>query len=223
MSPTLARQPRNSTSSCLNHQARQITVPSVASANEFRPIFYFRVSRSVGGLNYSISTHGCTESIISQKNGYIGTLIRLCVLDGQAICLNILVFRMVYVRQGGILSPYMDDLTIALSICDTGCVIGYSNINHLMYADDQVIWSPSAPGLSELMKVCGSYGVNNTTPRNVLLYFIKNKYINNVEVPLFKKYGEVIKEVDHVKISWAFHNCVIHYEMTRISCGNADN
>ena len=129
MSPTLARQPRNSTSSCLNHQARQITVPSVASANEFRPIFYFRVSRSVGGLNYSISTHGCTESIISQKNGYIGTLIRLCVLYGQAICLNILVFRMVYVRQGGILSPYMDDLTIALSICDTGCVIGYSNIN----------------------------------------------------------------------------------------------
>ena len=77
------------------------------------------------------------------------------------------------VRQGGILSPhlfniyiYMDDLTIALNKCNTECVIGSTTINHLMYADDLVILSPSVSRLSELMQVCGLYGLNHDIKYN---------------------------------------------------------
>ena len=40
--------------------------------------------------------------------------------------------------------------------------------------------------------------------------------MKTVDVPSLKINGETIKEVDHVKY-------LIRYEMTRISCGNADN
>ena len=52
------------------------------------------------------------------------------------------------VRQGGILSPYLfnvyrgpiDDLSIALSACHTGCCVNNTIMNHFMYADDLVIF-----------------------------------------------------------------------------------
>ena len=102
-------------------------------------------------------------------------------------------------RQAGILSPYlfniyiyiyiyMDDLTIALNKCNTGCVIGTTTINHLMYADDLVILSPSVSGLSELMQVCGHYGLNHDIKYNS----------KKSAVPSFKINGETIQEVDNV-------------------------
>jgi len=60
----------------------------------------------------------------------------------------------------------MDDLTIALNKCYTGCVIGTITINHLMYAGDLVILSPSVSGLFELMQVCGLYGLNHVIKYN---------------------------------------------------------
>ena len=58
------------------------------------------------------------------------------------------------VRQGGILSPYlfnvyMDDLSQSLNCCKTGCLSCEIMINHLMYADELVLLSPSATGLRE--------------------------------------------------------------------------
>ena len=57
------------------------------------------------------------------------------------------------VRQGGILSPYlfsvfMDNLSVRLNNVPTGFMMGESKINHLMYADDIVLISPTALGLS---------------------------------------------------------------------------
>lgn len=68
------------------------------------------------------------------------------------------------VRQGGLLSPalfnvYMNDLSDQLSLCSTGCLIGNSVINHLMYADDLAIVSPCSAGLQQLLKVCTQYGL----------------------------------------------------------------
>ena len=66
------------------------------------------------------------------------------------------------VRQGGILSHYlfnvyMDDLSQSLNCCKTGCLSGEIMINHLMYADDLVLLSPSATGLRELLRTCEKY------------------------------------------------------------------
>ena len=53
------------------------------------------------------------------------------------------------VRQGGVLSPVlfnidMDDLSVVLNNLNIGCCFNEIKINHLMYADDLVIISPSA-------------------------------------------------------------------------------
>ena len=68
------------------------------------------------------------------------------------------------VRQGGILSPYlfnvyMDDLSIALSVCCTGCCVSNTIINHFMYAYDLVIFSPSSIGLRALIYIYVKYMV----------------------------------------------------------------
>ena len=65
------------------------------------------------------------------------------------------------VRQGGILSPYlfyvyMDDLSNKLNDIKVDCMIGAILINHLMYADDLVLLSHSAMGLSLLLSVCSA-------------------------------------------------------------------
>ena len=70
------------------------------------------------------------------------------------------------IRQGSILSPYLfnvyiDELSAALTKCRTGCCIDYMNINHLMYADEMVVFSPSSVGLRELLSVFETYGLNH--------------------------------------------------------------
>ena len=66
-------------------------------------------------------------------------------------------------RQGGILSPlffnvYMDGLSDILCKTECGCTIVGGMINHLMYADDIVMLSPSAKGLQRLVNMCAAYG-----------------------------------------------------------------
>ena len=53
---------------------------------------------------------------------------------------------------------YMDGLSSSLSNTPTGCAIGGVMVNHIMYADDLVIISPSVKGLQRLLDVCAVYG-----------------------------------------------------------------
>ena len=74
----------------------------------------------------------------------------MCVRWGSSISASFRVSN--GVGQGGILSPYLfnvyvDDLSQTLNSCITGCLSGNITINHLMYADDLVLLSPSATGL----------------------------------------------------------------------------
>ena len=41
-------------------------------------------------------------------------------------------------------------------------------MNHLMYADDIVLLSPSATGLSSLLHVCGNYGLEHDIRLNYI-------------------------------------------------------
>lgn len=75
------------------------------------------------------------------------------------------------VRQGGMMSPvlcnlYIDDLSKRLKACNTGCMIGSTLVNHIMYADDLVVLSPSSAGLQQLLAVCSVYGVEHDIKYN---------------------------------------------------------
>ena len=111
------------------------------------------------------------------------------------------------VRQGCLLSPYlfniyMDDLSTSLNECKTGCISGNNVVNHLMYADDLVLMSPSARGLQQLLSVCEHYSKEhaikyNTKKSNVLIF--RNKFIQNVLLAPFTVNGYVIIESTQVK------------------------
>ena len=67
------------------------------------------------------------------------------------------------VRQGSIFSPalfnfYKNDLLKQLNMCRTGCTVGRAVVNHLTYADDLVVFSPSSAGLQHLLNICSAYG-----------------------------------------------------------------
>ena len=65
------------------------------------------------------------------------------------------------VRQGGILSPflfnvYTDDLSDMLNRCGYGCHY-LGSVNHLYYADDMVLLSPTPFGLQQMLHICERY------------------------------------------------------------------
>ena len=65
------------------------------------------------------------------------------------------------VRQGSVLSPYLfcvyvDKISERLNAANIGCKIKNMLINHLFYADDLVLFSPSSKGLQTLLDICSS-------------------------------------------------------------------
>lgn len=54
----------------------------------------------------------------------------------------------------------MDDLSVQLQACRTGCVAGGLVLN-LMYADDFVVFSPSTAGLQQLVHIFSVFGVKH--------------------------------------------------------------
>ena len=64
-----------------------------------------------------------------------------------------------------ILSPilfnvYVDELSNQLNRLKTGCLVGNTIVNHLMYADDLVLLCPDSAGLQQMLKVCFQYGLD---------------------------------------------------------------
>ena len=83
----------------------------------------------------------------------------------------------------------MDALSSSLSNTPIGCSIGGVMVkNHIMYADDLVIISPSAKGLQRLLDICADYGQSHDILFNygktVCMYMPANSsfYINTPAV-----------------------------------------
>ena len=97
------------------------------------------------------------------------------------------------VRQGGILSPhlfnvYMNDLSRDLNACSVGCMNGDTRYNHLMYADDLVVFSLSSRGLQQLLDVCSEYGIIHDIKYNTqksVVTIVRSKYHKNIVFPDF--------------------------------------
>ena len=111
------------------------------------------------------------------------------------------------VRQGSILSPalfnfYMNDLSKQLSMCTTGCMVGGALINHLMYADDLVVFSPSSAGLQQLLNVCSVYGEQHDiqyNPAKSVIMICRTKEDKTLKFPVFTLSGATVKVCDTVK------------------------
>ena len=87
----------------------------------------------------------------------------------------------------------MDDLSVNLKKCPTGCIAGGTIVNHLMYVDDIVLLSPSATGLSMLLHVCGKYGLEHdirfNSKKSAVLIF-RNSFVKAFSYPSFVMNGE---------------------------------
>ena len=111
------------------------------------------------------------------------------------------------VRQGGILSPYlfnvyMDELSVKLNRCVTGCCLNGKTVNHLMYADDLVLISPSSRGLQGLLDVCSEFGVSHDVKYNGLKSAVmccKSQLLKDVQVPTFTIGSTPVAFTDKIK------------------------
>ena len=113
------------------------------------------------------------------------------------------------VRQGGILSPllfnfYMNNLSSQLNNVYAGCCCASKIVNHLMYADDLVVFAPSAKGLQKLLDVCSKFGDDNdiiyNSIKSQLMHFDTKLYGNNTQIFLndhLLKYVDVYKYLGH--------------------------
>jgi hypothetical protein len=75
----------------------------------------------------------------------------------------------------------MDELSDILDKADIGCVIGNQKINHLLYADYIVLFSPSVRGLQCLLDITTKYGCNY----NMLFNPSKSKSMI-IRTPMYK-------------------------------------
>jgi len=76
------------------------------------------------------------------------------------------------VRQGGILSPflfrvYIDELSLCLQTVNVGCRLSYKLINHLLFADDAVVFARSVKGLQRLLAVCSKFASSHNVIFNI--------------------------------------------------------
>ena len=111
------------------------------------------------------------------------------------------------VRQGSILSPhlfnlYIDDLSEILNKLHIGCCIGTVIINHLIYADDLVLISPSSRGLHRLLEECEKYGLEHdilfNAKKSAVICFKSNSTCKFL-IPNFKLNNNFIPIVNSIK------------------------
>jgi len=96
------------------------------------------------------------------------------------------------VRQDGILSPFLfavhiDELSLCLQSENTGCRLSRLIINHLLFADDAVVFAPSAKGLQRLLDICSKFAVTHNVVFNVTKSqcMIINSKFDSIHHPLF--------------------------------------
>ncbi len=83
----------------------------------------------------------------------------------------------------------MDELSECLNVCETGCMIGNTLVNHIMYAADLVVFNPSSAGLQELLNLCYGYGLEHDilyNPDKSVVMICRTKEDKSIHFPVFK-------------------------------------
>ena len=85
---------------------------------------------------------------------------------------------------------------------NVGCSVGDTIINHLIYADDLVIFAPSSVGLNKLLQICEKFGIDNdvlfNSSKSAIMLF-KSRFMNNFNRPNFTLNNNVIEYVESFK------------------------
>ena len=110
------------------------------------------------------------------------------------------------VRQGGMLSPYLfnaytDDLSKSLNMSGVGCHY-LGSINHLCYADDMVLLSPTPEGLQKMLDICTYYANSHDIlfhPKKSVCMAICPNLFKNMILPDISLCGSVLSYVDSYK------------------------
>ena len=112
------------------------------------------------------------------------------------------------VRQGGVLSPYLfsvyfDQLSESLNAVRSGCYVGKICINHIFFADDITLFSPSLTGLQELVDVCYDYARSHDIEFNCNksrgMLFTLNHFNLSCKLPVLTLGKRRVYFVDSVK------------------------
>lgn len=110
------------------------------------------------------------------------------------------------VRQGGILSPYLfnvyiDDLSESLDNSEVGCRY-LGSVNHLCYADDMVLLSPTPHGLQKMLDICTDYANSHdilfNTKKSVCMAVLP-KLFKHMILPDIVLCGSVLSYIDSYK------------------------
>ena len=111
------------------------------------------------------------------------------------------------VRQGGILSPhffnvYIDELSITLNDCKTGCCLNNVLLNHIMYADDMALIAPSVKGLKLLIRLCEQVAsrldITFNSQKSVVMIYRSNM-MKTYNFPKFYLNHRELKEVSEYR------------------------
>ena len=140
--------------------------------------------------------------------GVPGYILRILIYWYQDMCIRWGEFKVTNgVRQGGILSPYLfivyvDELSEELKKCNVGCNLNGHLINHIMYADDLVLISPSSAGLSQLLRECEKFWTRHDVKCNakksaVMIY--RSMTFKGCTISNFKLNGMILHVVASYK------------------------
>ena len=107
------------------------------------------------------------------------------------------------VRQGGIWFPFlfnmdMDDLSSQLNKTNTGCLVGESIVNHLMYADYLVPLSL----LQQMLWVCSQYGLDHDIKYNAKkshIMIVRSNQDRKLTFPTFYLSGSPLGVCEEIK------------------------
>jgi len=85
-------------------------------------------------------------------------------------------------------SVYLDELSIQLGSARVGCTVGNMVVNHLLFADNICVFSPSTSGLYYLLNICGDYAAEHEITFNcnkIISVLFCPKSINNLPHQMF--------------------------------------
>ena len=121
------------------------------------------------------------------------------------------------VKQGSLLSPhlfnlYMDDLSQKLNKHKIGCIMNSQTVNHIIYADDIVVFSPSLSGLQCLIDECSEYinsmslTINSKKTKCMIFSNCKNNRIPTSPVTINGTAIEYVNEIKYLGFIVSLNN-----------------